>query len=140
MALSAAVIFEHAVHDIACVILLFMALEADRTAFGAQQIRRIRRVRVVARDTRAFFHGRVYPVGVEPEVCDAVARITNLVALLLQEELPNNAVPKMAVFTLPVFDDFVGIRHRRILLDPLFVTVQAFFALEFSLLRIRRGR
>jgi hypothetical protein len=78
----------------------------------------------------------VHPLGVEPEVFDAVAFITDPVALLLQEELADNAVPKMAIFALSVFGGFVDIRHRRILLDVFFVTVQAFFAFEFALLRI----
>jgi hypothetical protein len=73
---------------------------------------------------------------VESEIFDAVAFMTDSVALLLQEELSDNAVSKMAIFTIAVLDDFVNVRHRRILLDPFFVAIQAFFALEFALLRI----
>jgi hypothetical protein len=77
---------------------------------------------------------------VESEVFDTVAFITDLVALLLQEELSDDAVSKVAIFALPILGGFVNIRHRSILLDVFFVTIQAFFAFEFALLRIRRGR
>jgi hypothetical protein len=63
-----------------------------------------------------------------------VAFITDLIALLLQEELADYAVSKMATFAFWVIGDFVDVRHRRILLDPFFVAVQAFFAFEFALL------
>jgi hypothetical protein len=78
----------------------------------------------------------VHPLGVESEVFDAVAFITDRVALLLQEELADNAVSKMAIFAFSVLGGFVDVRHRRILLDPFFVAVQAFFAFEFALLRM----
>jgi hypothetical protein len=73
---------------------------------------------------------------VESEVFDAVAFMTDRVALLLQQELSDNAVSKMAIFALSVLGGFVDVRHRRILLDPFFVAVQAFFAFEFALLRM----
>jgi len=76
---------------------------------------------------------------VESEVFDAVAFMTDRVALLLQEEFADDAVSKMAIFASSVVDDLVSVRHRRILLDPFFVTIQAFFAFEFALLRMRRG-
>jgi hypothetical protein len=82
----------------------------------------------------------VHPLGVESEVFDAVAFVTDRVALLLQEELADDAVSKMAAFALSVLGGFVDVRHRKILLDPFFVTVQAFFAFEFALLRMRRAR
>jgi dolichol kinase len=49
-------------------------------------------------------------------------------------------VSKVATFAFLVFSDFVSIRHRRILLDVFLVTIEAFFAFEFALFRIRRGR
>jgi len=76
---------------------------------------------------------------VESEVFDTVAFITNVVALLLEEELSDDTVSKVAIFALLVLGGFVGIRHRRILLDVLFVAIQAFFAFEFAFLRMRRG-
>jgi hypothetical protein len=77
---------------------------------------------------------------VESEIFDTVAFVTDLVSLRLQQEFADDAVSKVTTFAFPVFGDFVSIRHRRILLDVFFVTIQAFFAFEFALLRIRRGR
>jgi hypothetical protein len=140
MALPAAVIFNPVVHDVARIILLLVTLEADRTPLGAQQIRRIRCVRIVARYAGALLEGRVYSLGVESEIFGAVTFETDLVAFLLQQELTHNAVSKVAIFALAILHDFVNIRHRKILPDVFFVTIQTFFAFEFSLLRVRRGR
>jgi hypothetical protein len=77
---------------------------------------------------------------VEFEVFDTVAFITDLISLLLQEKLADDAVPKVAIFAFLVFGGFVNIRHRTIFLDVFFVTIQALFAFEFAFLRIRSGR
>jgi hypothetical protein len=128
------------VHYLAREILFLVTFEADLVAFGAQQVRRIGCVRIVAGGARAPRQGRMHSSGVESQVFDAVAFITDLVALLLQEELADNAVSKMAIFALSVLEDFVNVRHRKVLLDGFCVAIQAVFALEFALLRMRRGR
>jgi hypothetical protein len=77
---------------------------------------------------------------VESEIFDTVAFVTDLVSLCLQQEFSDDAVSKVTTFAFLVFGDFVSIPHRRILFDVFFVAIQAFFAFEFALLRIRRGR
>ncbi len=85
---------------------------------------------------RPFLQGRVYSDGVQFQLFDGMAFVTELVAFLLQDELADDPVVEVAVEALPIFDHFVDVAHREILLDELLVAVEAILLLELPLLRL----
>jgi hypothetical protein len=112
MALATSLFGENLVHDIVFVLLLFVTVEADCIAFGGQQIRRIRCVRVVARGAILLFQRSMHSRQIEPHVLDRMAFMADLVAFLLEDQLSHDAMSEMATVTFPVPYDVVHVLHR----------------------------
>jgi hypothetical protein len=88
----------------------------------------------MARGTAPLLYGRVDSCRVQLQIFFAVALITELVALLLEQKLAHDSVPKVTLLALLVVDDLVNIAHGEVLFDELLVTIEALFPLESSLL------
>jgi hypothetical protein len=136
VATRAPFVLQNLVPDGPAVILLLVALEADRIAFGTEEIGRIRRVWVVAGATRPLLQSSVHSRLVQLQILDRMAVVTECVAFLLEKELADDPVPKVTILALAIFDDSMNVLHRKILLDELLVAVQALLALELSLLGV----
>ena len=75
---------------------------------------------------------------VQLQVLDRMAAITELVPVLLENELRHKAVPKVALLTLSLVDHGVDVAHRKIFFDEFLVTVEALLSLELPLLGVGR--
>jgi hypothetical protein len=140
VASPASLLLEDFVLDLLGVVLLLVALEADRVPFCTQKVRRVGCMRVVARDAALALQGRVDSGDVELHVLDAMAFVAELVPTILEKQLPDDPVAQVAGVALPVLDDLVNAVLGEILLDELVVTVQALLLLELPLRRISRRR
>ena len=139
MTCPAPLFLQDLVHDLLAVVLLFVTLEAYCVPLGTQEIGGIGGVRIVTGSTRSLLQRSVNSRRVQLQILDGVAFVTDLVALLLEQKLAHNSMPKVAVFAFSVLDHSVEVWHGEVLLAEFLVTVQALLTLEFPLLRVGRG-
>ena len=94
MTCPAPLFLQDLVHDLLAVVLLFVTLEAYCVALGTQEMGGIGGVRIVTGSTRSLLQRSVNSRRVQLQILDGVAFVTDLVALLLEQKLAHNSMPK----------------------------------------------
>lgn len=133
MARSAAPCLERLVHDLFLIGPSRMALITDLVAFTGEQVRRLRRVGIMAEGALPRLERRMHARLVHPDLFFAVTSIAEVVSFLFQDQFRDDAVPQVAVLAFLLLDHGMHVFHREVLALELGVAVKTVFPREFSL-------
>jgi len=102
MTWPATVLFHYLVPDGPLEILPVVTLETDLFLHGAKEVIEIRGMGIMAGSTVAGFDRCVSIFSVELQILFTVAGNTERISFILQDQFSHQAVPQMALFTVPL--------------------------------------
>ena len=133
MAGPAAILIDNSMHDLFLVLVLLMAIKADRVALIHQQAGRIGSMGVVT--DRAFatlqcgMHAGLF---VQVEIFLFMAHEAELVAFFNQQQLADNAMRQVTILAFAILNTGVFILHSAILIQKIAMAIGTFLFLELT--------
>ena len=109
------------------IIFLLMALITGLFPFSLQQMTCLGGMGIMAGRASSSLQSSMNIGLVQTYLLFGMAGITDLIPIFFQQELWNQAMPEVAVFTFFLFDDKMDILHPQILIGELFVAIQTLF-------------
>jgi hypothetical protein len=119
------------------IVFLLVALIAYVVPLRLEQMGVLGRVGVVTEGAFPHFQGNMDARLIHRDLVFGMTAKADLIPLLLEKQLGNDAVPEVAIFTFLFFDHRVHIFQGEILVGKFFVAVHALFLGE---LLCRKGR
>jgi hypothetical protein len=113
------------------IIFPFVTLKASFVSLCFQQPIVLGGMRIMALNASSSLQGGVDIRFIHPYLIFTVAGIADVISFFFQNQLGHDAVPKMAVLALLVFDRSMNILHCHIFVGKLFVAVEAISAYKF---------
>jgi Na+/proline symporter len=119
------------------IILLFVALIAYLPSLRFQEISRLGCMGIMAEHTLPCLYGGVYIRHGHPYLFFAMACITKVVSLLLEEKLGNDTVANMAILAFLIPEGGMEVLHGKIFIRKGFMAIETLLSHKFSFCRLR---